>query len=143
MKEGSFSVEAALVTPVIVFVVLSLIFFGFYLRDIILIETTGRSLLIEAYDYSEAADILERGNYIKELLNECLWWAELKNFELSEGADYINYIMSANIFGINVSTENSIMATEYFNAKDKLRLWKSITDEARALFFDGGSTDES
>ncbi len=137
MEEGSFSVEAAMVTPIIVFAVLSLIFFGFYFRDIILVETTGRALLIEAYGYSEAADILERENDIKELLSECLWWAELAGFELSKESDYISYTISANMFGINVSTGNTIMAAEYFNAKDKLRLWKSITEEAKELFFDG------
>ncbi len=134
MEEGSFSVEAAMVTPVIVFAVLSLIFYGFYLRDIILVETTGRSLLIEVYGDSEASDILERENDIKELLSECLWWAELVSFELSEGTDYISYTISANMFGINVSTGDTIMAAEYFNAKDKLRLWKSITEEAKKFF---------
>lgn len=47
MEEGSFSVEAAVVMPVVIFAVLSLIFYGFFLRDIVLIETTGRAFLTE------------------------------------------------------------------------------------------------
>jgi len=141
MEDGSFSVEASMIMPIVVFVILSVIFFGFYLKDIILVETTGRSLLIEASGYSvcEEADISARAINLKWLLEECLWWAELKQFELSgESADSVNYMINANLFGVNVSSDNRIEAVDYFGVTDKLRLWKSITEEAEELFFSGG-----
>lgn len=139
MEEGSFSIEAAVVIPVIIFSMLSILFLGFYIRDIILVETASRAMLVETV----AGNIVNIGtqNDKVELVKECLWWAELDEFVMSDKMEHINYTVSANIFGFAVSTNNTVGASKHFNVKDKLRLWKSITDEAKELFFTGGSND--
>ena len=147
MEEASFSVEAAIIMPVIIFTILSLVFYGFFLRDIVLIETVGRSLLIEsgkseADIYGNTSDsILDREYETGVLLAECLWWSELVSFELSEDKGSISYKVGANIFGFKAEAGNVIKAADYFDAAKKLRLWKSITEEAKELIFTGGSTD--
>ncbi len=141
MEEGSFSVEAAIVMPVVIFVVLSLIFYGFFLRDIVLIETTGRALLTEESVFgSGIRDKLDAAG-TGELLSECLWWGTLTKWEYVEDRGCIKYEIIANIFGFIVTTDNVIKSADYFETADRLRFWKSITEEAGELFFEGGSKD--
>ncbi len=142
MEEGSFSVEAALIMPIIIFTVLSLIFYGFFLRDIVLAETVGRAFLIEESNFSgcyvsDDTGIYERGT----LLNECLWWGTLTKWEWEESRSCIKYELKANIFGFVLAADNIINSTDYVDTADRLRLWKSITEEAGKLFFTGGSMD--
>lgn len=141
MEEGSFSVEAAMVMPVVIFAVLSLIFYGFYMRDIVLVEAVGRAFLTDDYVLGsgivDSTDAEDKG----ALLNECLWWGTLTKWEHPENSDYVEYEVSANIFGFTAVADNVIEAADYFETADRLRLWKSITEEAEELFFTGGSTD--
>ena len=142
MVKGSFSVEAAMIMPIIIFTVLSLIFYGFFLRDVMLIETTGRAFLAEesVFGCGIRADMAD-GVCTGELLNECLWWGVLTRWNYIEDKDCIEYEVSANIFGFTAMADNVIKSADYFETADRLRFWKSITEEAEELFFEGGSKD--
>jgi len=142
MEEGSFSVEAAVVVPVVIDLIFSVLFFGFYLRDIMLIETSARAMLMDI-SYHEAGGemIIDKAEETGRLLGECLWWARLEAFIMYPEDNYIEYTISANIFGYKAVTQNRVFGEEEFNTKDKLWFWKSITEEAEELFFTGGSND--
>jgi len=141
MEEGSFSVEAAVVMPVVIFAVLSFIFYGFFLRDIVLIETTGRAFLTEESVFGSGIRTNNDAIGVGELLNECLWWGTLTRWEYAEHDNCIEYEAGANIFGFTVAAGNVIKAADYFETADRLRLWKGITEEAKELIFTGGDSD--
>jgi len=97
MNKGSFSVEAAIVMPMILFIILSVTFFGFYLRDIIVIESAGRAFLMESRDdelVSSGSEVEKR----RQLINDVLWWGELTDFKVKDKARQIALLQKSFTF---------------------------------------------
>ncbi|MBQ9766315.1 MAG: hypothetical protein IJW18_08965 [Lachnospiraceae bacterium] len=146
MENGSFSIEAAVIIPLVVWATLSFMFFSFVLRDVALVESVAFVLFEETKQNKECALLEETAEFEeavlskKQLLSEALWWGKLVRFEEINDGDIL-YEISADLFLANISISDVIPAKEEFNISEKIRFWKVVTDEAKALFGGGNSSD--
>lgn len=134
MKDGSYSVEAALIMPVVIFIMLGFIMFGFSVRDIVFTDAYGRNLLLEVSDDIQGTETKD----FKESLRECLWCSDVKHFDFIESKTgvTIRYGLSSRV--IKLRTENTINVIKKEKTAEKLRRWKVITDAAKDLIITEG-----
>ena len=131
MKDGSYSIEAALIMPIAILLMLMFLVLGFYIRDIVFTEAYGRNLLLEMAD-----DTVERKNRdYRQELQSCLWCADVGYFRVFEGKKKIEveYKISSVINFVNIRIENILSVERKEKTAEKLRKWKVITDTARNL----------
>lgn len=131
MKDGSYSIEAALIMPIAILLMLMFLVLGFYIRDIVFTEAYGRNLLLEMAD--DTVEI-ENRDYIQEL-KSCLWCANIGYFSFFEGEKKIEveYKILPVINFLNIRIENALSIERKEKTAEKLRKWKVITDTARDL----------
>ena len=131
MKEGSYSIEAALIMPIAILLMLMFLMFGFYIRDVVFLEAYGRNLLLEMVD--DTVEIEDK-DHTQELQN-CLWCADIGYFRLFEGKKKIEvkYKISPRINFVNIRIENTLSVERKEKTAEKLRKWEVIIDTARNL----------
>lgn len=136
MKDGSYSIEAAFIMPVVIVLMVIFLLLGFYIRDIVFTEAYARNLLLEMADNS-----IERKNrdYVRELQN-CLWCAEVDSFGIFEKKEKIEikYKLLSRINFINMRTDKKLSVERKEKTAEKLRKWKVITDTAKGLLITEG-----
>lgn len=142
MSEGSYSVEAALLMPVIICTVLAVILYGFYIRDIVFMETAGRAVL-EKYD-NKAVILTETAGHsfddseLRQAFEEGLLYSKIRYFYISEKKREISlcYGINTNILGLNFKKKGLITKTLTESAPEKLQCWRSWIEEAKELLLE-------
>ncbi len=131
MKDGNYSVEAALIMPVAILLMIMFLMLGFYIRDVVFSEAYGRNLLLEMADDTIK---IENKDYMQELQN-CLWCADVENFSVFEGKKKIEvkYKISSRLNFVNMRIDKTLSFERKEKTAEKLRKWKVITDTARNL----------
>lgn len=134
MKDGSYSVEAALIMPVVIFIMLGFIMLGFSVRDIVFAEAYGRNLLLEVSDDTQET---EKKNF-KESLKECLWCSDVRYFDYVEGKTgaTIRYGILSRV--IKLPIENTLSIAKKEKTAEKLRRWNVIADATKKLIITEG-----
>lgn len=136
MKDGSYSVEAAFVMPVVIVLMLIFLMLGFYMRDVVFTEAYARNLLLEMAD-----DTAERKNkdYVNELKG-CLWCAKVDGFSILEakGKIEVKYKLLSGIIFIKIRIDKTLSIEPKEKTAEKLRKWRVITDTAKGLLVTEG-----
>ena len=133
MKDGSYSVEAAIIMPVVIIIMLAFLFFGFYLRDIVFTEAFARNLILAAADDTgETADISVTAGE----LQSALWCAKVRQLSVSDGKNktVVKYKMTAGFDFLDIPVENTLSKEKSVKTAEKILQWKVLTDMAKDLF---------
>ena len=135
MRDGSYSIEAAIIMPVVIITMLVFLLFGFYLRDIVFAEAFARNIILEAKDDTGKADISVTAGELQTRL----WCAKVRQFSVLDGEKKIEvrYKQSSGFKFLNISVENMLSSEKEEKVAEKLRKWKVVTDMAKDFIMMG------
>lgn len=129
MKDGSYSVEAAIIMPVVIIIMLVFLLFGFYLRDIVFTEAFARNIILVALDDTDESDI----SMMAGELQGALWCARVRQFSVLDGKNktVIRYKLTSGFKFLDMPIENTLSSEKEEKTAEKLRGWKVLTDMAK------------
>lgn len=67
--EGSYTVEASLIVPIVIFIIFSIIYYSFYLHDSLVMKSCGYGIVLDNENYSGVGEY-ELSEKARELLDE-------------------------------------------------------------------------
>jgi len=131
MKKGSYSVEAALIMPAVVLIIIAFLWFGFYMRDAIVTEVYSRSLLI---DWESSVE--RKQSELKDVLCEALWCSDIVCFGIYEQSDKVrvSYTIKPKLNLIRIPIDSTVVVVKTEEPHKKIKRWKVWIDEAKELF---------
>lgn len=129
MKDGSYSIEAAIIMPLVTVIILVFILFGFYLRDIVFVEALARNIILEAADDTDKAEI----SVTLEDVQTGLWCAKVRQFSVldEKKKTEVRYELASDFKFLDIPIEKMLRSEKKEKSAVKLRRWKVITDMAK------------
>jgi len=129
MKDGSYSVEAAIIMPVAIMVMLMFLLLGFYLRDIVFTEAFARNIILVAADDMSETDI----NVTAGELQAALWCAKVRQFSIldEKNKTVVRYKLTSGFKFLDIAIENTLSSEKEEKTAKKLKKWKVLTEMAK------------
>lgn len=129
MKDGSYSIEAAIIMPLVTVIMLLFILFGFYLRDIVFMEALARNIILEAADDTGKAE----NDVTTEDVQTGLWCAKVRQFTVLDGKKKteVRYKLNSAFKFLDIPIDKVLKSEKKEKAAEKIRKWKVITDMAK------------
>lgn len=137
MRDGSYSIEASIIMPIVLLITITFLMIGFYIRDIIFVDAYARSMLT---DYEDNGEELVEYSDSTMRVQECMWCSEVENFRLYENSDMIKveYKLKPKLRYMRLSVNNVISVRKKEKTSEKIYRWRNITDTVKNLFLTEG-----
>ncbi len=140
--KGSFTIEAAVIVPVVMVVIVGMIFIAFLVHDMVTMDALNTYMIIEnANKYNESEDIIKSD--LQDRLNSGLIITKNINVETSKRSDGIivkscgNFSLPfpalSELFGANVVNESSQITVTNLDGRGSLLKNKAIVDGIKKI----------
>lgn len=139
--KGSFTIEAAVIVPLTMFIVVTFIYMAFYLHDRVVMSCTGADFILEnAMDYKDSLTGIEEDT--EQMLKSRLIIAEDIQVSVSENQGVVlkssakigmPFSFITDIMGSSVSEAESTVNISVLDGRGTLLKYKAVADGAKLL----------